>query len=276
MKNIFFLTVFLVSFVSSTYSQDYLDDNKRFMKLAEVSTDNTYGFKIKNPIKVGVDEKAIGAYLNSLKPIDGDRFHISDMKFDFKRKKGLTLVVLTYEQKKETTTIYFLSTKFEQPKAIIGFSFKTRDDLPKVSTFPSDSIVKVNSCSSTIYSVDDFLVNERFGENVKPTTSPSFKGGIDELKNYFSNNPLTDEKAAQMIFRVKIAFIVNCDGIAGNFEIVTKGRGDLATYANQVLAIVNRMPQDWQAATISGKPVDCFQALSFTVLSGNLDKVSYR
>jgi hypothetical protein len=78
------------------------------------------------------------------------------------------------------------------------------------------------------------------------------------------------------MFRVKIAFIVNCEGEAGNFEIVTKGRGDLASYANQVLAIVNSMPQKWQPATVDGNPVDCYQALSFTALSGSLEKVSYR
>jgi hypothetical protein len=276
LKNIFSLVAFLLSFVFTTYSQDYLDNDKRFMKLMEVSTDMTYGFEIKNPIKVGADEKAIGAYLNSLKPIDGDILHIGDMKFDYKRNQGLTLVVLTFEQKKETTTIYFLSTQFEQPKAIIDFSFKTIDDLPKVTTFPADSITKVSSCSQTIYSVDDFLVKERFGENVKPSTNPTFNGGLDELKKYFTDNPLTDEKATQMMFRVKIAFIINCEGKAGNFEIVTKGKGDLATYANQVLAIVNKMPQNWQAATVDGEPVDCYQALSFTALSGNLDKVSYR
>jgi hypothetical protein len=183
MKSIFSLALLLLSFVSVTYGQDYLDNDKRFMKLTEISTDKTYGFEIKNPIKVGSDEKAIGAYLNSLKPIDGDRLHIGDMKFDFKRKKGLTLVVLTFEQKKETTTIYFLSTQFEQPKAIIDFSFKTIDELPKVTTYPADSIAKVSICSQTIYSVDDFLVKERFGENVKPSINPTFKGGLDDLKN---------------------------------------------------------------------------------------------
>lgn len=121
-----------------------------------------------------------------------------------------------------------------------------------------------------------FLVKEKFGEKPKPTTNPTFTGGLDELKIFFTANPLTDEKAIQMIFRVSIAFVVTCDGKVGNFEIVTKGKGDLATYANQVLAIVNKMPQNWQPATIDEKPVDCYQVLSFTAASGQLDKVSYR
>lgn len=276
LKKIFALTLLVAAFSTTVFSQEYLDSDKRYMKLTEVSTDKTYGFDIKNPIKVGSDEKAIGAYLNSLKPLDGDRLHIGDMKFDYKKQSGLTMVVLTFEQKKETATIYFLSTQFEQPKAIIGYSFKTIDDLPKVTVFPADSIVKVNACSQTIYSVDDFLLKEKFGDLTKPTTNPTFTGGLDELKKYFITNPLTDEKATQMIFRVSIAFVVTCDGKAGNFVIVTKGKGDLATYANQVLAIVNKMPQNWQPATVDGKPVDCYQVLSFTAASGQLDKVSYR
>ncbi len=276
LKKIFAMTLMVATFTTTAFSQEYLDSDKRFMKITEVSTDKTYGFERKNPIKVGSDEKAIGAYLNSLKPLDGDRLHIGDMKFNHKKQDGLTMVVLTFEQKKETTTIYFLSTLFEQPKAIIGYSFKTIDDLPKVTVFPADSIVKVTACSQTMYSVDDFLVKEKFGELAKPTANPTFTGGLDELKKYFIANPLTDEKATQMVFRVSIAFVVTCDGKAGNFVIVTKGKGDLATYANQVLAIVNKMPQNWQPATIDGKPVDCYQVLSFTAASGQLDKGSYR
>ena len=276
LKKIFAMTLMVATFTTTAFSQEYLDSDKRFMKITEVSTDKTYGFEIKNPIKVGSDEKAIGAYLNSLKPLDGDRLHIGDMKFNHKKQDGLTMVVLTFEQKKETTAIYFLSTLFEQPKAIIGYSFKTIDDLPKVTVFPADSIVKVTACSQTMYSVDDFLVKEKFGELAKPTANPTFTGGLDELKKYFIANPLTDEKATQMVFRVSIAFVATCDGKAGNFVIVTKGKGDLATYANQVLAIVNKMPQNWQPATIDGKPVDCYQVLSFTAASGQLDKVSYR
>ena len=276
LKKIFALTLFVAAFTTTAFSQEYLDSDKRYMKLTEVSTDKTYGFDIKNPIKVGSDEKVIGAYLNSLKPLDGDRLHIGDMKFDYKKKSGLTMVVLTFEQKKETNTIYFLSTEFEQPKAIIGYSFKTIDDLPKVTAFPADSILKVTACSQSMYAVNNFLVKEKFGELAEPTTNPTFTGGLDALKKYFIANPLTDEKATQMIFRVSIAFVVTCDGKAGNFVIVTKGKGDLATYANRVLAIVNKMPQNWQPATVDGKPVDCYQVLSFTAASGQLDKVSYR
>ncbi len=275
-KRILNLTLLVTIFATKAFSQDYLDDDKRFMKLTEVSADMTYGFKIKNPIKVGSDETAVGAYLNSLKTLDGDRIYIGDMKFNYKRKNGLILVVLTFEQKKETLTIYFSTVELEHPKAINGFAFKTIDDIPKVVVFPADSVVTIKACTENIYSVNDFLLKDKIGEKPTPKINPTFAGGLDELKKYFIANPLTDERVKESIFRVSIAFVVNCEGKAGNFEIVTKGRGDLATFANQVLAVVNSMPQNWQPATVDEKSVDCYQVLSFTVVSGQFDKVSYR
>ncbi|PKP47026.1 MAG: hypothetical protein CVT94_12790 [Bacteroidetes bacterium HGW-Bacteroidetes-11] len=276
LRKIIALTLMVTTFAPTAFCQQYLDNDKRFMKLTAVSTDKNYGFDFKNPIKVGTVENAVGAYLNSLSTLDGDKLHIAEMKLNYKNKKGLIMLILSYEQKKDLTTLYISEKEFEAPKAPFGFSFKTIDDLPKVIVFPADSIVKVTACSQTLYSVDDFLVKEKFGIINKPAINPTFMGGPDELKKYFVANPLTDEKATQMIFRVSIAFMVTCDGNAGNFVIVTKGKGDMATYANQVLAIVNKMPQKWQPATVDGKAVDCYQVLSFSPTGGQLDNVSYR
>ena len=273
-----FLLLFVLSvltFSSNVFSQNYLDKDSRFMKLTEVSTDKTYGYSIDNPVKVGSAEKAIGAYLNSLKSPDGDRMHIGDMQFNINNKFGLSLCALIFDKKKDTTFVYFNTNTFVQPKAIVGFTFKTIDDLPKVVVFPDDSIVKVKTCSDTTYSVDDFLITEFIGEKPFPTKGPAFSKGPDNLKKYFKTNPLTDKNAAQLIFKVSIAFMVNCDGKAGNYQIISKGTGNLETYANQVLAIVNKMPQNWQPATFKGKKVDCYQVLSFTVMNGQLDKVTY-
>ena len=175
MKNIkkIISLIFLLSILYvKSYSQEYLDSDKRFMKLNEISIDKDYGFSKENPIKIGVDEKAIGAYLNCLKTLDGDKIHIGDMKFNYSGQDGLTMVVLKFEQKKEKQTIYFKSPEFEQPKVIIGYLFKTINDIPKVILFPSDSIVKVTSCFQKLYSIDDFLVKEKLGEFEKPETNP--------------------------------------------------------------------------------------------------------
>lgn len=276
LKKISALAVLLTCFASVSYSQEYYDSDKRYMKLTEVSTGQNYGFEIESPIKVGADEHAIGAYLNSLKTPDGDRIHVGGMAFNYKKKLGLVMVILTFELKKDSLPVYFLITTFEQPKAIVGFSFKTMDDVPKAVVFPADSIVKAVACSEKIYAVNDFLVKEKFGELDKPSSNPVFSGGIDELKKYFASDSLTDEKVKEMMFNVSIAFLVNCEGVAGDFVIVTKGRGELATYANQVLAIVNKMPQKWQPAKVHGKSVDCYQILMFTIVGGQLKFVSYR
>ncbi len=274
-KHFLSIAILIATFTTNVFSQDYLDKDNRYMKLTEVSTDKTYGYNINNPVKVGSEEKAIGAYLNSLKAPDGDKIHIGDMKFNINNKFGLTYCALIHEKRKDTTFIYFNTNTFVQPKAIDGFTFKTIDDLPKVVVYPDDSIVKVKTCSDTVYSVDDFLITEYIGEKPFPTKGPAFTKGLDNLKKYFKANPLTDNNAAQRVFKVSIAFIVTCDGKAGNFQIISKGTGNLETYANQVLAIVNKMPQNWQPATYKGKKVDCYQVLSFTVINGQLDKVTY-
>jgi hypothetical protein len=273
-KHLLFSITFLLLAITAS-GQEYLDSDKRFMKLAEVSVDGTYGFIAENPIKVGAEEKAIGAYLNSLKLSDGDHLHIADINFN--SAAPLTMVVLSYEQKKDLTTLYFLTSAYSAPRAPLGFGFKTIDDIPKVVRFSPDLIKSVTPCSKTLFAVDDLLLEETLGaEPGKPKSNPAFKGGPEKLRNYFAAHPLTDETAKQMLFRVSIAFVVTCDNKAGNFQIITKGKGDLETYANQVLAVVNDMPQDWQAATVKGKPVDCYQVLSFTVAGGQLDRVSYR
>ena len=275
MKHLALLTL-LLCFTLKSYSQDYLDD--RTMKLTEVSADKTYGYELKNPVKVGGNEKADAAYLNALKFPSGERIHIADMKFNYKDEQGLEMVVLAFEGLRERKTIFIsINGEPENLKAPLGFLFKTPDDLPKVKVFPSDSILKVKKCADITYAVEDGMLQESLGgRNSKPDKAPDFTGGIDELKKYFVANPLTDKKAKQLIFRVSILFLVNCEGKAGNFQIITQGRGDLATYANQVLSIVNKMPQNWKPATKGGKAVDCYQVASFTVMEGALDVVSYR
>jgi hypothetical protein len=121
------------------------------------------------------------------------------------------------------------------------------------------------------------LLKAQVGQSLaKPKTNPTFKGGLDELKKYFASHSLTDSRSKDIVFRVHIGFIVNCNGQAGNFQIVSKGKGDLQELAQQVLTIVKDMPQNWQPALVDNKTVDCYQILSFTILSGALDKVSYR
>jgi len=142
----------------------------------------------------------------------------------------------------------------------------------------TDSSIAFKPCLTPIsYAVDDMLLKEQVGQSLsKPSTNPIFKGGVDELKKYFSSNPLTDTKAKGIVFRVHIGFVVNCSGQYGNLQIISKGKGDFEMLAQQVLANAEKMPQYWQSATVDNKTVDSYQILSFTVVGGALDKVSYR
>lgn len=144
--------------------------------------------------------------------------------------------------------------------------------------YAQDSLRTFAPCSTPIrYALDDALLKEKVGTDLStPATNPSFKGGVEELRKYFAANPLTDTKAKDIVFRVHIAFAVDCNGNYGNLSIVSKGKGDLQLLAQQVLAITEKMPQNWIPATANNANVDSYHVLSFTVVGGNLDKVWYR
>ncbi|MCF1717031.1 hypothetical protein L0U88_20480 [Flavihumibacter sp. RY-1] len=142
----------------------------------------------------------------------------------------------------------------------------------------ADTTTQVKSCAEPVnYSVEDMVLKAQVGQSLtKPEANPTFKGGLDELKKYFASHSLTDTRAKDIVFKVHIGFIINCNGQAGNFQIVSKGKGDLQELAQQVLTVVKDMPQNWQPASFDNKSVDCYQILSFTIVGGALDKVSYR
>jgi hypothetical protein len=141
-----------------------------------------------------------------------------------------------------------------------------------------DTTTQIKSCSEAVaYSVDDILLKSQVGENlVKPDVTPSYYGGPEVLKKYFESHPLTDMRAKGIVFMVHVGFLVNCNGQAGNFQILSKGKGDLQELAQKVLTTIKNLPENWQFATAGGKATDCYQILSFIVVDGALNKVTYR
>lgn len=288
MKIITKLSGILLALTLSTTTlngQEFFEDGS--MKLSEVSTDKKYGYEAnhKNSIKVGKIENEQG-YLKSLRGPNGEQVQFrrlsSCCEFNSKSAvfgKGLLdQYEVYYQGLKEPITLYINGYDYENPMAPIGFTFVTADKIEKPVIFPTDSILKVSFCNTqTQYAVGkEFLLKDKIGEKPEPETNPTFDGGIEELKKYFADKPLNDERAKDAVFRVAIAFAVDCKGKVGNFMIVTKGKGLAETFANQVLERVNKMPQNWKPAIKNGENVDCFQVLSFTVKGGQLDKVSYR
>jgi hypothetical protein len=280
-KTLFFGLLFL-GFIGNGFSQEFLRED--IIKLTEISSDSKYGYNQKNPIKVGSIENGYH-YLNALKGPNGEKikWQRNGSCCEFKSKtaafgKGfLDVYTLVYEGG-QPITLYINGYDYDNLKCPVGLTFVIESELKPVSVMADSLIIKIDICDkANLFSVDDFLLKEAFGSNYSnPDKNPSFNGGIEKLKQYYAQNPLTDKRAQNNIFRVSIGFMVNCNGQIGNFQIVTKGKGDLKELANQVLDIVNKMPNDWIPADKNGQKVDCYQILNFSVMQGSLDKVTYR
>lgn len=279
----FFLTFLCVSFQVNG-QEFYLDGS---MILNKISTKKKYGFEPnhKFSIKVGKISNQ-SAYMRALRGPNGEEVQFRRVASccSFKSASammgvGLLDVYDVYHSGLEKPiTLYLNGYDYEEPMAPVGFTFVTANEIKKPVIFPADSIVKVDFCNAAIqYAVEkEALLIDAVGPHIVPDENPSFEGGLPALKEYFSKHPLTDTRAENAIFRVGLAFTVDCNGNAGNFMIITKGKGVAETLANQVLGIVNDMPQNWKPALKDGEAVDCYQVLSFTVSSGSLEQVFYR
>ena len=281
-KKIILLGLIILGFFTKGHSQDYLRED--IIKLTEISTDSKYGYTQKKPIKVGSIEKEYH-FLNALKGPNGEEitWQRNGSCCAFKSKsaafgKGFLDVYTLAYQGGEPITLYLNGYDYEDLKCPIGLTFVSDTEIKPVAVLADSLIKKTEICDKDkLFSVDDFLLKEAVGSNYgKPDKNPSFDGGIEKLKQFFVQNPLTDKRAQNNIFRVSIGFVVNCNGQIGDFQIVTKGKGDLKELANQVLEIANKMPNDWIPAEKSGQKVDCYQILNFSVLQGSLEKVTYR
>ncbi|RYG01507.1 MAG: hypothetical protein EOO02_12625 [Chitinophagaceae bacterium] len=256
------------------------------MKLSEISTDKNYGYESvsKYSIKVGKIENQV-PYLMSLRGPNGEAIQHRRLGSccSFKTKTAsfgtgfLDKYELIYPGLSESIIIYLNGYEFETPKAPVGLTFISADKIEKPYKFPADSIVRVKFCNETrLYSANESLLKSDIGDLHIPDTEATFEGGEEELKRYFLDHPLTDERLSDIVFKVSISYAIDCNGRAGNFTIVSKARGKLETYANQILQIVNTMPQKWKPATKSGEKVDSYQQITFIVVRGELTQFSYR
>ena len=150
------------------------------------------------------------------------------------------------------------------------------------SSFDDDgggaSLSSFAPCKPTqVFSVDDKLLAEAVGNFKSPKKNPEYEGGKSTFRSWFLNHPLTDERAKDRLFRVHLAFMVNCNGEVGQWQVISKGKGELFEFANMVLELVKTMPQNWQPATDrKGNPVDCWQKMEFTVSNGVLTNGNYK
>jgi hypothetical protein len=274
----------LSSIISPVISQEFHKSGD--MKIYGMSTDKEYGYEPDSEYSIKVGEiKNQRAYLNSLLGPNGEPIEYVRVgnccEFDCKTAlfgKGLLdRYQITYKGLKKPIILYLNGYQYEKPLCPIGFTMKDHSKDEKPIIFPVDSIKKVTLCSdSSIYSIDYYLLNEKIGPPTEPDQFPFFEGGIEQLITYFATKTLTDELAKNMIFKVIIAFKVDCNGNAGDFTILTKGSGTLEVLANQVLEAVNYMPQKWKPAVVNNKSVDAYQFLTFSIKNGDLTNVTYK
>lgn len=290
MKTYLILTIALIFFITNSIQAQELLKDDFTLKLSSISTNKKYGYSEKKPIKVGgifSDEINAQNFLNALKGPNGEKviFRRIGSCCYFKtpnaligNKGVLDKYEVFYKGIKKQTFLYINEYDYEAPLCPKGFTYKIEEDIKEIKKVSPKDIKKVEVCSEEkIYAVDDFLLKEDLGEDLlTPEKSPQPIGGIDQLKMYFSKNPLKDERAKNTMFRAAIGFKVNCKGEAGNFFIATKGKGDLEELANQILEIVNNMDAKWIPAKDKNQDIDCYQILSFNVLEGKLNKVSIR
>lgn len=150
------------------------------------------------------------------------------------------------------------------------------------SSFADDSLPENSDTFSfcnpaAVFSVVDNQLESVVGKCKKPKTSPAYDGGIEDVRLFLLAHPLTDSRASDRLFRVRIGFAVNCKGEVGQWQILNKNRGELNEFACMVLETVKTMPQKWSPATDKkGNAVDCWQILELTVSSGTLINPSYK
>lgn len=158
---------------------------------------------------------------------------------------------------------------------VVSSRFSPRGFDEEMSLNVADTFSVCNQ--NVVYAVDYKMLAEAVGKLKVPKKTPEYIPGKDAMRAYFGKHPLTDPRAKERLFRVVVAFVVNCEGKPGEWRIITRGKGELAEYANMVLDVVKNMPRRWNPAIDKkGNPVDCWQVLEFTVSNGLLTSANYR
>lgn len=133
-------------------------------------------------------------------------------------------------------------------------------------------------CGTKMYSVNKgALLDVAVGNNDRPATVPECVEGIDSFKDFFRYHPIKDGRGAGMIFKISIAFQVNCNGEAGNYRIISNYNNKLfPELAAKALEIVKEAPLHWSPAKDGdGNAVDCWQVIDFTAVECSLAKCDY-
>ena len=253
------------------------------LKIEDISADTRYGYAEKKSIKVGNIENQ-QYYLNALLGPNGEPityFRIgSCCPFRSKRaafgKGYLDIYHITYEGIKAPIRLFLNGYDYEKPKAPHGLTFTTEAGASDTRQEPDVASAALFCDRQNLYTADHFLLKSKIGDLKIPESRPVYSSGMEGLRDHFADKKLSDKRAENIVFRVAIGFLVNCNGEAGDFQVISEGKDDMDELARQVLDIVRSVHGDWVPASANEKAVDCYQVLSFTVVNGELGKVSYK
>jgi hypothetical protein len=278
-----FTFILLFTFLACSYSRAQEFIGKDMLKVTEISADKDYGTAESKSIKVGRIENQ-KYYFNALLGPYGEQLKYKRLESccEYKSKKAplgkgfLDVYEVWYDGLNTPIKLYLNGYEYETPLCPAGFTLKKTAEVSGAKSFKPLLTDSLFCEKSNTYAVEDLLLKSRLGEFTKPATNPKYSGGIPELRKFFANKKLIDARAAGRVFRVAIGFVVNCKGEAGNFQVISEGKGDLSEMADEVLKMAMSIPGKWEPAMSGSQNVDAYQILSFTIMNGALDKVSYR
>jgi hypothetical protein len=155
--------------------------------------------------------------------------------------------------------------------ALAGFSQQKEK---KKENEKKDSTVFQICNKKEVYSVDFKLLSLHLDEKLKKAkTNPKYLGESWRLRRWFTDHQFDYNRAKDMVFRVSIAFVVNCEGKAGNFMLLTEHEDKELNMAKELLETAKRLPFDWEPAVKKKQNVDCWFVISITVFNGEFTTI---
>lgn len=133
---------------------------------------------------------------------------------------------------------------------------------------------KVEFCNPdkqyTVSRLKDFYPEQK--DLPYPDKTASYKGGEKKIEKYVNKQIDLGNFEKSQIIPVYVHFEVNCNGEAGNFEVIMcDDCKNKEFFESQLIKIFNELPQNWKAAIVNNETVDSHQIIVFAINLGMKD-----
>lgn len=274
----------IVTSCDSLYKPRFYD--QRTYLLNGVSEDRSYGYSSSNPIKTGGGSQGELMYLNALTGPDGEEVEFIRLGSccpysdpDLYNGGGmLEKINLKFSGEEKVYTVYIDMYRNDSLFAPVGFHFKGSDLDNPIEYGEAKPLIPIEQCTEEInFAPYDENLEFKLGrELIRPQTPAFYSDGYKELENYFKSHTVEHIAAKGKMFRVHIAFIVNCHGEIGNFIVVNLMSGAIAVSAYEVVKIASDMPRKWKPAIHNNEKVDSWVVMSFNLSGGKFNTVEVK